>query len=80
MASNRVKVARGEVVEVPNTLRKSFSREANVYYAVVVRIDKKDEVWLLTKNNRKIIADRAVKNPEDHPTQSWLRELRDLAR
>ena len=62
----------GDAIQVPNTLRKSFSRAAEVYWAVVVAFKGKPKVILLTRNGMEVALNRAAKNREDWPANAAL--------
>jgi len=70
-------VAVGEIIQVPNTLRRSFCRSALVYWAVIVRHEGDLRVLLLTKHGLGVALNRAGRNPEDWPKNArlWFQKI-----
>lgn len=73
-----MKRAIGETKSKMNARRKPT--EAARYYPVYLRVDGEVLGLMFTPNQLKMAAARWLRNPEDRPSPSWLRELRDLIR
>lgn len=73
-----MKRAVGETKIKTNDRRKR--NEADQYYPVYLRADGAVLGLMFTPHQLRVAAARWQRNPEDRPSKSWLREVRDLIR
>ena len=78
MKGNAMKRAVGETKSKTNAAKKP--NEAGTYYPVYLRVDGEVLGLMFTPHQLRVASARWKRNPEDQPSKSWLREVRDLIR
>lgn len=67
----------GRLVKVKNTKTKSFTNENDEYISVLVKFDSDVRCLMFTETELAKALNRADKNIEDQPKQSWLSKILD---